>query len=381
MSFPNYLTRRNGSNLSTLERTTTNDSDVITKRLVPIEPHNNPNSNIPLPQFTPQQRRSSTVGSTSNFSDSDPEADLNALQANASSSSRESDYLVIDDTQGRDEDNDDDDDDVDDEDDDDDDDDSVEAFDDQYLSRNVNQPTISYSSSSNYDNFNYPPVRPTDSTSMDFLPTRSNNQTTQTSSFNLNITPTQSMAYDVEGEEEEENYNDGYAKEPRIIDKIASTTQMVDYQDKLYESLNILQDVESIRNLKFFEENYTKNLNLLKKSQLELLLDLGKVNEHSFEEFYKAWNTFDNNRPKETVNGREPEFSNRNSSTFSKLHQTGTTTPMSNGIDSGLTLDINSSKFFDDMVKRNDLIVEDLNKIKDDIATIDKHTRTIWDQI
>ena len=75
----------------------------------------------------------------------------------------------------------------------------------------------------------------------------------------------------------------------KLGDSIPSVSQRVDNQDKLYNSLNILDEVKQLKNMSFFDTKYNEKLSQLKKSQLDLLVDMTQMNENSFTEFYNIW--------------------------------------------------------------------------------------------
>lgn len=126
------------------------------------------------------------------------------------------------------------------------------------------------------------------------------------------------------------------APERKLGDQIPSVNQRVDDQDKLYESLHILDDVKKLKESRFFGSEYNERMNELKRSQLQLLVDMTQMNEDSFQEFYKVW---------ETIGGKYD----------------GSTE----------MLDINNSATFRDVTLKNEAIAEDVAKIRSCIAGID----------
>ncbi|KAG7877442.1 hypothetical protein KL938_004198 [Ogataea parapolymorpha] len=153
----------------------------------------------------------------------------------------------------------------------------------------------------------------TGSTSIDYFPSRSNYEDTGVPDDDF--TPT---------------------SETRLADKIASTGQLIDGQDAIYESL---QRRRSIRKLNFFDSAYLNNVEQLKMSQMGLLVRLARDNEQSFSEFQNVWTDYENK-----------EF------------------------------DINESNFFNAMEEKNEAAEEQIDALKQQILNMDAYTKQLWEQ-
>ncbi|KAG7813262.1 hypothetical protein KL921_000808 [Ogataea angusta] len=153
----------------------------------------------------------------------------------------------------------------------------------------------------------------TGSTSIDYLPSRSNYEDTGVPDDDF--TP---------------------ASQPRLADKIASTGQLIDGQDAIYESL---QRRRSIRKLNFFDSVYLNNVEQLKMSQMGLLVRLARDNKQSFSEFRNVWTDYENK-----------EF------------------------------DINESEFFNAMEEKNEAAEEQIDTLKQQILNMDAYTKQLWEQ-
>ncbi|GMM37214.1 hypothetical protein DASC09_045390 [Saccharomycopsis crataegensis] len=97
------------------------------------------------------------------------------------------------------------------------------------------------------------------------------------------------------------NINNAYDTEyPRQVDKIPSVQPTVNYQDKLWTQIDVLDDVkkmsnEAIENNSFFTPQYENNLKDLKKTQMNLLTSVKKLEkklDSSFDQ-KKVWFEFD----------------------------------------------------------------------------------------
>ncbi|KAG7771241.1 hypothetical protein KL931_000939 [Ogataea haglerorum] len=153
----------------------------------------------------------------------------------------------------------------------------------------------------------------TGSTSIDYLPSRSNYEDTGIPDDDFRP-----------------------ASQPRLADKIASTGQLIDGQDAIYESL---QRRRSIRRLNFFDNAYLNNVEQLKMSQMGLLVRLARDNKESFSEFRNVWTDYENK-----------EF------------------------------DINESDFFNAMEEKNEVAEEQIDALKQQILSMDAYTKQLWEQ-
>ncbi|KAH3666174.1 hypothetical protein OGAPHI_004363 [Ogataea philodendri] len=154
--------------------------------------------------------------------------------------------------------------------------------------------------------------KPTTSTSIDYLPSRSNYE---------DRSATQEFLF---------------TEKQRPSDKIASTGQMVDGHDAIYEEL---RTKGPNRKTRFFNMRYLENLHQLKTSQLDLLARLAKDNEFSFAEFHRIWEDHQ--------------------------HQ---------------DFDINTSDFFNQMEDKNAAAEEQIDELKQRILTMDAFTKELWEQ-
>ncbi len=155
---------------------------------------------------------------------------------------------------------------------------------------------------------------------------------------------------------------------PKIGDSIPSVSQKVDNQDKLYNSLNILEDVKKLKNMSFFDAKYNEKLNQLKKSQLDLLVDMSQLNENSFTEFYNVWNALD--EEDEKSDGSEEKKGDKKKN--DKYEQS---------VKSLAMLDINNSKTFERFGEKSRVVTQDISKIEESITAIDEYTKKLWEKV
>ncbi|VEU23699.1 DEKNAAC104864 [Brettanomyces naardenensis] len=172
--------------------------------------------------------------------------------------------------------------------------------------------------------------------------------------------------YEDEDDNEEEDVEHlALADEKRVGDEIPSVAQKVDNQDKLYESLNILDDVKKLKDMKFFDEEYNGKMNNLKRAQLGMLVDMVRMNENSLNEFYDLWNTLEekkhNGQELKGESGKEPE---KHTDDQLLAH-----------------FDINESETFNRLGERNELVAADIDKIKESISSVDEYTKGLWDRL
>lgn len=155
---------------------------------------------------------------------------------------------------------------------------------------------------------------------------------------------------------------------PKIGDSIPSVSQKVDNQDKLYNSLNILEDVKKLKNMSFFDAKYNEKLNQLKKNQLDLLVDMSQLNENSFTEFYNVWNTLDEEDEKSEGSEEKKGDKKKND----KYEQS---------VKSLAMLDINNSKTFERFGEKSKVVTQDISKIEESITGIDEYTKKLWEKV
>lgn len=216
-------------------------------------------------------------------------------------------------------------------------------------------------------------------------------------------------------------------------DKLKTMWSMPIQNERQYKDLQIITEVSKLQNLTFFSEGYVKNLEDLKISQLNLLIDMVKLTDDSFDEFYEIWNNFNPNENEEGLEGKEgnskeesdikkerkikedlevkkegaiKEEGNENEnnqklSTESNTIPNLTTKTLDSEqikpapIQSPITLnndtknvvnkndkvtwfDINNSEGFKLMEKHKQEILNDLDKINTSIDQIDSFTKSMW---
>lgn len=154
----------------------------------------------------------------------------------------------------------------------------------------------------------------------------------------------------------------------KLGDSIPSVSQRVDNQDKLYNSLNILDEVKQLKNMSFFDTKYNEKLSQLKKSQLDLVVDMTQMNENSFTEFYNIW---------DALNGAEDQ----SESSEQKKTDKAKNTKHEESIRSLEMLDINNSKTFEQFGEKSKVITDDIAKIEESIAEIDEYTEKLWKKV
>ncbi|OWB55913.1 hypothetical protein B5S28_g1800 [[Candida] boidinii] len=202
----------------------------------------------------------------------------------------------------------------------------------------------------------------------------------------------------------------------RLNDNLPSVKPVVDYQDKLWSTLDILDDVRDVSKFKFFDNDYYLKLSTLKKSQIKLLNDLVDVNKEymKFDEYYEKWNknktqnglsynNMENNNMEKNnevnsknENGINTDMNTRNTNLDNTNSGIESDTTNNNSNDTDETNNQNNSstpdfiegenlfdnKIFNQLsVNMNELIINDLQEIKKNISTIDGHSRNLWQQI
>jgi hypothetical protein len=191
-------------------------------------------------------------------------------------------------------------------------------------------------------------------------------------------------------------------------DKLKTTWSMPIENERQYKDLQIINEVSKLQNLNFFSESYVKNLEDLKISQLGLLIDMVKLTDNSFDEFYNIWNGFNYNENEnnttinkhsadestnisnsslainslKTLKSKESE-NKKNISNSSKSNLNTETENLLNEHDSkdedNITwFDINNSEGFKLMEKHKQDILNDLTKINSSIDQIDSFTKSMW---
>lgn len=216
-------------------------------------------------------------------------------------------------------------------------------------------------------------------------------------------------------------------------DKLKTSWAMPLQNERQYKDLQIIDEVAKLQNLDFFSQNYVENLENLKISQLGLLIDMVKLTENSFDEFYNIWNEFEAKMKSEigadqkditTATGSSGTSANSQvkkdniiSSLSSDLESISPTRmiiketdpqavkdakvnsdaeksekikskssiedaelDVDEKIDTDLVtrFDINNSEGFKLMKKRKQEILKDLEKINDSIDQIDAFTKSMW---
>ena len=216
-------------------------------------------------------------------------------------------------------------------------------------------------------------------------------------------------------------------------DKLKTSWAMPLQNERQYKDLQIIDEVAKLQNLDFFSENYVENLENLKISQLGLLIDMVKLTENSFDEFYNIWNEFETKIKSETENDHQeilaatgsngtstnsqPKKDNNISSLSSDMDSISPTRMMIHEADpSALNetkgkadtkknektkgkssiedaeldvpekddndlvtqFDINNSQGFKLMKKHKQEILKDLEKINSSIDQIDAFTKSMW---
>ncbi|GMG18165.1 unnamed protein product [[Candida] boidinii] len=192
----------------------------------------------------------------------------------------------------------------------------------------------------------------------------------------------------------------------RLNDNLPSVKPVVDYQDKLWSTLDILDDVRDVSKFKFFDNDYYLKLSTLKKSQIKLLNDLVDVNKEymKFDEYYEKWNKnkVQNdaaNNNSNDINPKDENVTNSDMNTNSNTKLDNTNTGIGSNNDSNENGETGNQKnsstpnfiegenlfdnaIFNDLsVAMNEVIINDLQEIKKNISTIDGHSRNLWQQI
>ncbi|ODV94578.1 hypothetical protein PACTADRAFT_3464 [Pachysolen tannophilus NRRL Y-2460] len=198
-----------------------------------------------------------------------------------------------------------------------------------------------------------------------------------------------------EDEDEDEDrydydYDDDTDQPPpqklRPVDQISTVKPVVNYQDKLWTQIDILDDVKQMslevsKNGSFFDSNHSESLRNLKNSQLKLLANMIKAEKlMDSEEYHKIWNVKSNLRD-----------DNAGAAT---TQATGAgDTSLNSGIDDNR--DLRFSKDQDDLeqLKENlfnrehfrkigdsiTSIKADLENVKYSIKKVDETTKDMWD--
>lgn len=197
-------------------------------------------------------------------------------------------------------------------------------------------------------------------------------------------------------------------------DQLKTTWAMPMQNERQYKDLQIIDEVSKLQNLSFFSKDYVDNLENLKMSQLELLIDMVKLTDNSFNEFFTIWNNFEprhktskgesrNGNPllsslssersssktsydidsNESENGIDEkineEVKDANDERSSNVEDIEKNINDNDGAEVGMTwFDINNSEGFKLMEKRKENILLDLDKINESIDQIDSLTKSMW---
>ncbi|QPG73012.1 hypothetical protein FOA43_000316 [Brettanomyces nanus] len=219
-------------------------------------------------------------------------------------------------------------------------------------------------------------------TSLEFLPVGSSrntesNEKNSSESVGEGITSEDSEdetddidTYDGEGDDAPGADHIPLFGEKKIGDEMPSVSQKVDNQDRLYETLNILNDVRKLREMKFFDAKYNEKMIDLKKAQVGMMVDMIQMNENSFREFYEVWDALEDRGEEEEREVEEEKEQKKHK--FRKKKSEHQDKPL-------VHLDINESALFGQLGERNEVVSQDIDKIKDSVKQIDEYTKGLWD--
>lgn len=204
-------------------------------------------------------------------------------------------------------------------------------------------------------------------------------------------------------------------------DKLKTTWSLPIQNEKQYKDLQIIDEVSKLQNLNFFSQDYVENLENLKISQLGLLIDMVKLNENSFDEFYNIWDEFDleksnNITSNESIKNKiississqvgtssdiqqseiitndesstnrniqndNDDVNNNNNNNDVNENKNNDNNKINDEKNSVTWFDINNSESFKLMNKRKNEILNDLGKINNSIDQIDAFTKSMWTQL
>lgn len=116
-----------------------------------------------------------------------------------------------------------------------------------------------------------------------------------------------------EDDEDDDTYSYDYIANVKLKkgDKLKTSWAMPIQNESQYKDLQIIDEVSKLQNLNFFSKSYVESLENLKIAQLGLLIDMVKLSENSFDEFYSIWNDFENKIKSETNISSNPNESNK----------------------------------------------------------------------
>lgn len=217
--------------------------------------------------------------------------------------------------------------------------------------------------------------------------------TSDTANFTNTITNTDTFSgddYD-DSSEHKDLLSDSYSYDymsnikSKPGDKLKTSWSNAMQNERQYKDLQIINEVSKLQNLNFFSIDYTKNLEILKLSQLSLLQDMVKLSENSFDEFFKIWDNIDTNENEDDVFSSDIQSISKpdsdslrqmfNESTFVTDIENKEANRRSN------LFDINNNEGFKLMEQRKNDILADLEKINESIDQIDSFTKSMWSNI
>lgn len=199
----------------------------------------------------------------------------------------------------------------------------------------------------------------------------------------------------------------------KIGDKLKTTWQNCKNDEIEYKESQIIDEVSKLQNLNFFSNKYIENLENLKISQLGLLIEMVKLTDNSFDEFYNIWNNFnekfinDDSKGNDNSEKVDNDINSKNSKNSTKeskendeeikdkkenkeSNETNNNSNIEDNIDNNNDDDyqkememvtwfnINESEGFKLMEQRKLEILNDLDKINNSIELIDSSTKSIW---
>ena len=225
----------------------------------------------------------------------------------------------------------------------------------------------------------------------DFTNTNTNTNTNSYSNYkNADVDPEADLD-DADNDSYSFDFISTYKRKPG--DKLKTTWADPMKNERQYKDLQIIDEVSKLQNLNFFSKSYVENLEKLKISQLGLLIDMVKLSENSFDEFYNIWNNFDN-AESSADSGKtkdDNEKASGNSSVSTNFTAISLNTDLK-GSDDGAThigdedtttepiawFNINESEGFTIMERRKQEILKDLDNINKSIDEFDSFTKSMW---
>jgi hypothetical protein len=224
----------------------------------------------------------------------------------------------------------------------------------------------------------------------DFTNTNTNTNTNSYSNYkNADVDPEADLD-DADNDSYSFDFISTYKRKPG--DKLKTTWADPMKNERQYKDLQIIDEVSKLQNLNFFSKSYVENLEKLKISQLGLLIDMVKLSENSFDEFYNIWNNFDN--AKSSADSGKTKDDNEKASGNSSVSTNFTAISLNTdlkGSDDGAThidedttaepiawFNINESEGFTIMERRKQEILKDLDNINQSIDEFDSFTKSMW---